>query len=122
MRQDERVLDYLDQCRLRIGEMASTDSDGMAGAFVLGSLLRVISSGPAGWRGNGPWEHVSVSLEHRIPSWNEMNFVKAVFWGEEECVVQFHPPKSKYVNVHPNCLHLWKPPYHFELPPKELIG
>ena len=28
---------------------------------------------------------------------------------EDETVVQYHPPKSDYVNNHPYCLHLWRP-------------
>jgi hypothetical protein len=56
----------------------------------------------------GPaWEHVSVSLRDRPPTWEEMAWVKHLFWDEEECVVQFHPPRSRYVNTHPFCLHLW---------------
>lgn len=55
-----------------------------------------------------PWEHVSVSREDRCPTWEEMCFVKDIFWREDECVVQFHPPKSAYVNRHLRCLHLWK--------------
>lgn len=64
------------------------------------------------------WEHVSVTLHkmgkkklevvHRTPTWQEMCFVKDVFWGEEEEVIQFHPKKAEYVNVHDFCLHLWK--------------
>lgn len=56
------------------------------------------------------WEHVSVSQRNRkhLPNWREMCFVKDLFWGEEDCVVQFHPPKSRYVNRCPNCLHLWR--------------
>ena len=38
-----------------------------------------------------------------------MCFVKTVFWDREDCVVQFHPPESEYVNDHPFCLHLWRP-------------
>ena len=34
---------------------------------------------------------------------------KDLFWKEDECVVQFHPPKSEYVNNLEHCLHLWKP-------------
>ncbi len=69
------------------------------------------------------WEHVSVSTQHRTPSWEEMNFVKNLFWEEEDCVVQFHPPKSEYINCAKNCLHLWRY-VGFELPrpPKILVG
>jgi hypothetical protein len=60
-----------------------------------------------------PWEHVSVcALDkkgERTPTWEEMNAVKDLFWDAEECVVQFHPPRSDYVNNHPHVLHLWKP-------------
>lgn len=56
----------------------------------------------------GHWEHVSVSLADRCPTWAEMCKVKDLFWGPEECVVQFHPSASDYVNQHPFCLHLWK--------------
>lgn len=46
----------------------------------------------ASW--GGGWEHVSVSLSNRCPTWEEMCMVKDIFWGEDECVIQFHPPKS----------------------------
>jgi hypothetical protein len=65
--------------------------------------LKVIFSNGRGW------EHVSVSCCNRTPTWLEMCFVKELFWDEEDCVIQFHPPKSKYVKVHPYVLHLWRP-------------
>ena|ERR1700679_3948375 len=73
------------------------------------------------------WEHVSVSVaigrDCRMPTWEEMCFVKGKFWDEEECVIQFHPPKSEYINNHVACLHLWK--YtggEFPLPPSIFVG
>ena len=66
------------------------------------------------------WEHVSVSRKDRPPLWDEMCQIKALFWGPEDCVVQFHPPEADYVNNHPNCLHLWRP-IGVELPRPELI-
>jgi len=66
----------------------------------------------AGWNEDGKngciMEHVSVSLRRRCPTWDEMSMIKDVFWEDDELVVQFHPPKSQYVNIHPNCLHLWR--------------
>lgn len=48
--------------------------------------------------------------------------VKDIFWGEDECVVQFHPPKSENINIHPYCLHMWKKiGAEYELPPKEYV-
>ena len=57
------------------------------------------------------WEHVSVHIENveRCPKWNEMCQIKEMFFEDEEVVMQLHPKKSEYVNVHPYTLHLWRP-------------
>ena len=94
----------------------------MYGAFQIGVLptktvLHIISSGPG-----EVWEHVSVSIDTRTPTWAEMCRVKELFWDDEETVIQFHPGRSKAVNHHPFCLHLWKlSGRNAELPPRELI-
>lgn len=68
------------------------------------------------------WEHVSVSYPNRTPTWDEMCRVKDIFWNEEECVVQYHPPKSEYVNFHPYCLHLWRRiGEEYPMPPKNFV-
>jgi hypothetical protein len=59
------------------------------------------------------WEHVSISLmtpqgADIMPSWDIMCNIKEMFWGDEARVIQFHPPKSEYVNNHAKCLHLWR--------------
>jgi hypothetical protein len=95
--------------RVREGHYGSDESYGMAGMFKLigpKGLLLVVSSGVDHESG---WEHVSVSAQNRPPNWAEMCWVKDLFWMEEECVVQYHPPKSDYVNCHPHCLHMWRP-------------
>ena len=85
--------------------------------------LRIISSGDASDPSARGWEHVSISCPGAVPSWSAMSFVKNLFWSDEETVVQFHPKKSAYINVHTHCLHLWKLANHdCLLPPKELIG
>ena len=73
-----------------------------------------------------PWEHVSVSgMSGRklvIPTWDEMCFIKDLFWDPEECVVQYHPPRSQYVNHNPCTLHLWRPlENEIPLPPTEAV-
>ena len=74
----------------------------------------------ASW--GGGWEHVSISLKKRCPTWDEMCMIKDIFWGEEECVVEYHPPKSQYVSIHPYCLHLWKKiGTDYELPPMQFV-
>lgn len=68
------------------------------------------------------WEHVSVSLKNRCPTWEEMCAIKEIFWGDDEAVMQIHPPKEDYVNLHNYCLHLWKPVNgEITRPPKELV-
>jgi len=70
--------------------------------------LTVIFSDAIGDDISDGWEHVSVSTPRRPPNWKEMCFIKDLFWDAEDVVVQFHPPKSVYKNVHPHCLHLWR--------------
>jgi hypothetical protein len=68
------------------------------------------------------WQHASVGLLHRDPTWNEMNFVKEAFWGPDLTVVQFHPKKTEYINLHPHLLHLWiRTDYEYELPDLDRI-
>lgn len=70
------------------------------------------------------WEHVSVSLDRkRCPDWEEMCFVKNLFWDENDCVIQYHPPKSEYISMHPYCLHLWRPiEKEIPRPPSIMVG
>jgi hypothetical protein len=71
----------------------------------------------------GGWEHVSVSLPNRCPTWAEMDRVKRLFWSDEDTVLQLHPPRSLWVNCHPYCLHLWRPiGVALPLPPSALVG
>ena len=110
--------------RVRSGYAASDESFGNNGAFFVpngrdrrGPPLKVIASDGEGW------EHVSVSLPNRCPTWEEMAAIKALFWDASDCVVQFHPPSSEYVNNHPYCLHLWRPTGHdIPTPPALLVG
>ena len=107
--------------RIKEGAAGSDDSIGNAGAFLVplkhGQQVYVIASDCMGW------EHVSVSRRDRCPTWDEMCQIKDLFWGAEDCVVQYHPPRSEYVNIHPNCLHLWrKIGYDFPMPDSILVG
>lgn len=84
-----------------------------------GRELAIISSGVDEEYG---WEHVSVSTKHRIPNWQEMCWVKDLFWEKDEVVIQYHPAEANYVNHHPNCLHLWRPLREaLPMPPLELL-
>lgn len=49
--------------------------------------------------------------------------VKEVFWGEEDRVVQYHPPKSEWISNHPDVLHLWRPiDAEVPFPPSWMVG
>ncbi|MGH7175944.1 MAG: DUF7694 domain-containing protein, partial [Tepidisphaeraceae bacterium] len=83
--------------------------------------LNIIVS--AGDDETGPWEHVSVSLQNRTPTWEEMIHIKDLFFRDDETVIQFHPAKKDYVNHHPHCLHLWRwTGGEFPLPDPMLVG
>lgn len=68
------------------------------------------------------WDHVSVSLGHRCPTWAEMEWVKRTLFKSDEVVMQLHVPPKDHINIHPNVLHLWRPQNcEIPLPPKELV-
>ena len=105
-------LNTLNQYRLAGTERELYGANGDSGngifkVFVGGRSFHVIASN------GGGWEHVSVTpgnLNRRAcPTWDEMCAIKDMFFKEDETVVQYHPPKSDYVNNHPYCLHLWRP-------------
>lgn len=113
----------LELARQKKGPMPSRASDGPNGHFVItleGMRLNIVSSNSRDWIADG-WEHVSVSTTERCPTWDEMQFVKRLFFTDEETVIQFHPPEARLVNDHPYCLHMWRSPKKIELPPEVLI-
>ena len=91
--------------------------------------MLVVVATAADAEGSEGWDHVSVRVEKRggisqsrTPTWEEMCLVKDLFWEEEDCVVQFHPPRSQYVN-NVDALHLWRHvDQAFPQPPTHLVG
>jgi len=112
---------YPDKHRFKGASPWGTNNGDKMGLFYIttkkGAPLKVLASTP-----DSEWQHVSVSLPHRCPTWKEMCMVKDLFWNDDETVVQFHPPKSEYVNNHSHCLHLWKHSFGHVTPPSELVG
>ena len=54
------------------------------------------------------WLHVSVARRNgQAPSWELMTEVKDLFIGPSRTALQVMPPRAKWVNIHPGCLHLW---------------
>jgi len=101
--------------RLKTGGMGSDESYGNNGVFIIPLIRSPIRS----FKAKNPlitqasdgmlWEHVSVSVAGRCPTWPEMCFVKSLFWDAEDCAMQLHVPESEWVNLHPYVLHLWRP-------------
>jgi hypothetical protein len=119
--------------RHRTGHYGSDDTYGNNGAFFIPNRARgprglstreataipfkVIASDGLGW------DHISVSLPTRCPTWEELCYLKDLHWDDEDCVVQFHPPRSEYVNNYEFCLHLWRwQGGQFPMPPSILVG
>ena len=114
-----------------VGIMPATKTGNPFGVFIMGvpgqSQIRMIACDSV----ETGWDHVSVSKlvigkngkAHAVtPTWEEMCVIKDLFWDENDCVVQFHPPKQDYVNTHNNCLHLWKKVgENFETPDKMFV-
>lgn len=103
--------------RLKTGVLGSDASMGNNGFFVIPHYrINNYEIRCQVYDGMG-WEHVSITIGQarpqkqptRNPTWEEMCWVKDLFWNEDECVIQYHPAKSEYVSCHPHCLHLWKP-------------
>lgn len=119
-RMRKRLSEIAERGRVRSGPPWAVSKEGPDGMFEVpgpcGERLTIIASAGSDLI---PWEHVSVSTRKRNPNWREMCFVKELFWRDEECVVQYHPPKSEYINTHPHCLHMWRPvDGKFPLPPR----
>jgi hypothetical protein len=69
------------------------------------------------------WEHISVSTPDRCPTWDEMQFIKRRFWPEDVVVMQLHVAERDHINMHPHCLHLWRPLYFdIPLPPAWMVA
>ena len=84
--------------------------DGVDGGEGWVNIGRGLAAAPfAVWSNGGGWDHVSVSFARRCPTWEEMCKIKGIFFGPDECCVEYHPAEKDYVNVHPYCLHIWRP-------------
>ena len=111
-----------EQHRITSGRLASKKGSGNSGAFLIPTRpgqapIFVIASDQMGW------EHVSASLTHRCPTWEEMCKVKAAFWDDGDCVMQLHPPKSDWISNYRYCLHLWRPVgVAIPTPPSWMVG
>jgi len=98
------------------------EGDDTCGMFILNGIqfkraLKVVASSGEGW------DHVSVSLPDRCPTWEEMEQVKRLFFREGETAMQLHVPPTDHISHHPYCLHLWRPQdVEIPRPPGWMVG
>lgn len=99
---------------------AEAKNDGMGGKYYdkyTGKWLNFIFSYQMGW------EHLSVSMPSRTPTWEQMCIMKDIFWNKNEVCVEYHPREEDYVNNHKHCLHIWRPTHEpLPTPPSILVG
>ena len=101
--------------------ISNIGEDGLAAFLIPPTIKAGTAFIIASW--GGGWEHVSVSLSKRCPTWDEMCMIKEIFWREDEWCCEFHPAESDYVNNDPHCLHIWKPiGQDLPTPPSWMVG
>lgn len=54
---------------------------------------------------DGKW-HLSISHRDRYPSWDEIREARYRYVPNHVTMAMLLPPRSEYVNIHPNCFHL----------------
>jgi hypothetical protein len=96
---------------------AGDDSCGVFNMPVGNELIGIIASTGEGW------DHVSASLPHRCPTWEEMSAIKRAFFRRDEWAYELHPPESENLSLHQYCLHLWRCQYQdMALPPSIMVA
>ena len=119
-----RDLILLEQYRSRPQELEfyGTSGDNTCGCFLLPSPIdrqKIAVVASAG----GGWDHVSASRSSRCPNWPEMEYIKRLFFRDNETVMQLHVPPSEHINHHPYTLHLWRPQkLEIPRPPAWMVG
>ena len=108
--------------RVRFGPTASDDRHRNNGQFIIdnpgtGRRLLIQVSDEA------QWDHISVSTPVKCPTWEDMDFIKRLFFRPDEWAMQLHAPEDLHINIHPYCLHIWKPQHvPIPTPPSWMVG
>jgi len=85
--------------------------------------MRVIASSGKDMPEPYGFDHVSVSLSNRCPTWEEMDYIKRLFFKDDEIAYQLHMPTAANISFHPYCLHIWRPVgVAIPLPPPDTVG
>jgi len=78
-----------------------------AEAFGRGSL-RVLLNREERNPGGPRLLHLSISHPTRYPTWEEIKAARYDLMPHDVMVAMLLPPPADYVNIHPNCFHLWE--------------
>ena len=117
-----RGLDAYRDCSIEVIKRFGNVGDETCGTFLVASpidnaTIRIIASSHRGW------DHVSVSRKNRCPNWPEMEFIKRLFFKDDECAMQLHFPIKDHISVHDYCLHIWLPlDAKIPIPPKDMVA
>lgn len=71
----------------------------------IGSLTIIVGQEPTEY---GLRWHLSISHPLRYPRWDEIKAMRMRFIPQNVTVAMFLPGEKRYVNIHPNCFHLWE--------------
>ena len=71
------------------------------GIFEKGKLSILVTKDAGLW-------HLSISHPNRYPIYDEIKAARYEFIPDEVTMAMLFPPKKEFVNVHPNCFHLWE--------------
>lgn len=79
-----------------------------------GSSARAFKKGDCGVlitleeHGKKPRWHLSISCQNRWPTWEEIKDARYTLLPNNLTFAQILPPPGDYINIHPNCFHLWE--------------
>lgn len=103
-------LNELDKYRVKHPFWPQTATSGAFKVFVKQRSF-VVLAGIENTGDDGMMEHISVTPtnQKRCPTWDEMAAIKDMFFDSEEEAIQYFPKRSRYINIHEYCLHIWRP-------------
>lgn len=69
--------------------------------FRMGGCTILLSDSHVGW-------HLSISHPQRYPTWDEIAEARYKLVPDKVTMAMMLPPRDEYLNLHPNCFHLWQ--------------
>jgi hypothetical protein len=54
------------------------------------------------------YDHISLSHPHRLPTWDEIKYMRNKYGDPNKFYVIVLPPMEFYLNLHEFCMHLWE--------------